>query len=1052
MMDSITSPDESGRLAALAAYAVMDSPVESDFDDLTRIAAYVCKTPIALISLVDDRRQWFKSRVGLAVTETPRDMSFCAYALHQAGPLVVADATRDPRFDSNPLVIGDPQIRFYAGAPLVTPEGHTLGTLCVIDREPRDLSPERLEALQILSRQVMTQLNLRRRASELAARERLLRAIFEAEPDCVTLLADNGNIRLINRAGLALLEATSVEDATGRAFATAVAAPDRARFSEFIRRARQGHSGTLDFAMTGLRGTSRYLTMHAVPLHDDEGQVTDVLGIARDITARAAADAERDQLMQLIERSRDFIATADLAGRITFMNAGGREMIGLSATADVGAVPFTEYVPETWQAFFRDTVIPGALTQGVWEGEMQLRHVESGALIDVSRTVFVIPDAEGAPRSLATVTRDVTTRKKAELALRDSEAGLVAAQSRAHLGSWELSATGTGVWSAEMSRLHYRDPARDAPAFDEFVNLIHSDDRAALLRMHAETATMTEPVTLEYRTNPASGPVRHLMATIEVSKDAQGQLTHIVGTTLDITALKHSEGRFRRLVDSNAQGVLFWNRHGQITGANDAFLHIVGYSREDLDAGRLDWAAMTPPEHAWRDVRALEELSATGVCTPFEKEYLRKDGTRVPILLGAALFEDSQEDGVCFVVELTERKKLEQQFLRAQRMESIGTLAGGIAHDLNNVLMPILMSVDLLKLNMPADGDRDLLEIIRESAQRGADLVRQVLLFARGIEGRRIDVHVAHLIRDIEKIVNETFFKHIEVRTIIPAGLWSIIGDPTQLHQVLLNLCLNARDAMLAGGLLTITAENRMLDAQYVAMNPEATPGPHVTLQVEDSGAGIPAAIVERIFDPFFTTKEFGKGTGLGLSTTLAIVKSHGGFLRVYSEVGKGSKMLVYLPAHQVSSADVPERAAEVAELPRGHDELVLVVDDEASVRQITQHTLEAFGYRVLVAEDGAAAVAIYATRGSEIAVVLTDMMMPVMDGLALIQVLRKLNPAVQIIAASGLSANGHVAKASSFGVDHFLPKPYTADVMLNLLRRVLRPDADVLTRRTPSS
>lgn len=299
-----------------------------------------------------------------------------------------------------------------------------------------------------------------------------------------------------------------------------------------------------------------------------------------------------------------------------------------------------------------------------------------------------------------------------------------------------------------------------------------------------------------------------------------------------------------------------------------------------------------------------------------------------------------------------------------------------------------------------------------------------------------MEVQVRHLLRDVEKIATDTFAKDIRVRTIIPSDLWTVAGDPTQLHQVLLNLCVNARDAMPNGGSLTISAENLALDAHYVAMNPEAHVGPYVFVTVEDNGMGITPEVMTKIFDPFFTTKELGKGTGLGLSTSLGIVRSHGGFIRVYSEPGRGTTFKVYLPAKTESSA--AEAEAEAEELPRGNDELILVVDDEASVRQITQQTLEAFGYRVVVAADGAEALAIYARKGTEIAAVLTDMMMPIMDGPATIRVLRRLNPQLRVIAASGLAANGHVAEAASLGVKHFLPKPYTAETLLKALRDLL--------------
>lgn len=386
--------------------------------------------------------------------------------------------------------------------------------------------------------------------------------------------------------------------------------------------------------------------------------------------------------------------------------------------------------------------------------------------------------------------------------------------------------------------------------------------------------------------------------------------------------------------------------------------------------------------------------------------------------------------------DITAQKKIETQFLRAQRMENIGTLAGGIAHDLNNALSPIMMSLELLSLRFPDPKSTELLSTLSASAQHGAEMVRQVLSFARGVEGRRIEVPLGHLIQEVEKIANDTFLKLIRVRTNIPEELWTVVGDPTQIHQVLLNLCVNARDAMPGGGMLTISAENRILDPQFVALNLDAKVGPYVCLEVTDTGTGIPPALMEKIFDPFFTTKEVGKGTGLGLSTSLAIITCHGGFFRVDSGPEKGTTFQVYLPAQHDAVASTKAKVA--LDLPCGHGELILVVDDEESIRVITQATLETFGYQVLLASDGSSAIALYGSRHAEIAVVLTDMTMPMMDGEATIQVLRKIDPEVRIIAASGLPIGEAVASACGLEEKHFLPKPFTAETLLKALRRIL--------------
>jgi nitrogen-specific signal transduction histidine kinase/ActR/RegA family two-component response regulator len=387
---------------------------------------------------------------------------------------------------------------------------------------------------------------------------------------------------------------------------------------------------------------------------------------------------------------------------------------------------------------------------------------------------------------------------------------------------------------------------------------------------------------------------------------------------------------------------------------------------------------------------------------------------------------------------VTEKKKIELQFMRAQRIESIGILAGGIAHDLNNILAPIILSLDMLKEHATHPDMKFMLDTIDISARRGAEIVRQVLTFARGVEGRRVEIQSRYLLHDIEHIVKDTFPKNIRLQLLLPDDVWTIHGDPTQIHQIMLNLCVNARDAMPNGGTLTVSAENRMLDEQYVAMNIEAKPGPYLVLNVTDSGVGIPPEIIDKIFEPFYTTKEVGKGTGLGLSTVLAIVKSHQGFVHVYSEPGLGTTFKVYIPAETSRSTRAAEPALQET-LPRGDGETVLLVDDEEAILTITGQTLQAFGYRVMKARNGAEAVAIYAQQRT-IDVIITDMAMPIMDGPATIYALLQIDPAVKLIAASGLYANGGVAKAGSAGVKHFIAKPYTAATLLGTLRAILHP------------
>ncbi|HEX7706549.1 MAG TPA: PAS domain S-box protein [Thermoanaerobaculia bacterium] len=388
--------------------------------------------------------------------------------------------------------------------------------------------------------------------------------------------------------------------------------------------------------------------------------------------------------------------------------------------------------------------------------------------------------------------------------------------------------------------------------------------------------------------------------------------------------------------------------------------------------------------------------------------------------------------------DVTERRKLETQFLRAQRIESIGTLAGGIAHDLNNLLAPIVMGVSILKRFEEREKMLAIIGNIERSAKRGTDLVKQVLSFGRGVEGSRVPVRLESVISEIESIVTSTFPKNITLEQIVAEDLRLIVGDATQLNQVLLNLCVNARDAMPDGGRLTLSARNVEIDEQYVIMNKgKASAGCYVLLEVADDGHGMSREVMDRAFDPFFSTKEAGKGTGLGLSTVNGIVRSHGGFVNVHSEAGMGSVFRVYLPAEESSpAAGIATAATET--IVHGKGELILIVDDEPSILSVTSQTLETFGYRTMVAEDGAEAIGLYAMRRDEIDLVITDMMMPVMDGPALVAALYRINPDVMIIGASGLGTTENVARARHSGVTNFLAKPFSADVMLTMIRAVL--------------
>lgn len=416
-----------------------------------------------------------------------------------------------------------------------------------------------------------------------------------------------------------------------------------------------------------------------------------------------------------------------------------------------------------------------------------------------------------------------------------------------------------------------------------------------------------------------------------------------------------------------------------------------------------------------------------------------KDGKEIVVQSSWTLVRGSQGESKSILMintDISEKKQLELNFLRAQRIESIGTLAGGVAHDLNNVLTPIMLAVETLLAKPVDERTHDLLTMIESNAKRGADMANRVLTFARGAEGAHAILDPRRLIKEVEKIVHGTFPPSIQLQIKLSRGLWQILGNTTQLHQVLLNLCVNARDAMPGGGILKIGTENTTLDENYTRMRPGTEPGRYVVITVSDTGSGIPPDVLERVFEPFFTTKEIGKGTGLGLATVSGIVKGHKGFITVSSEIGKGTAFRVYLPAAQ---PDETSKDEERPTLLPGNGELVLIVDDEASIREMTQSTLEAHGYRALCASDGTEALSAYAMHGEDIKVVLTDMMMPYMDGAAMIRALNKMNPRITIIASSGMTENREAVASISSRVRAFIAKPYTAEKLLTTLHEVLR-------------
>ncbi|MBD1821581.1 response regulator [Cyanobacteria bacterium FACHB-DQ100] len=518
----------------------------------------------------------------------------------------------------------------------------------------------------------------------------------------------------------------------------------------------------------------------------------------------------------------------------------------------------------------------------------------------------------------------------------------------------------------------------------------------------------------------------------------------IVGFVLDLTQHKQAEDKIREqaaLLNITTDAILVRDLDNNIQYWNKGAEHLYGWNAEEAIDQNATQLLYRPDALKQLEV-AQKSLIECGTWQG-ELHQVNKQGKEITVASRWTLMHDAQGQPKSFLTvntDITEKKQLESQFLRTQRLESLGTLAGGIAHDLNNILTPVLSTAQLLQLKFPYadEQSQNLLKIVEANTRRGAALVKQVLQFTRGIEGNRESIQVEPLIYEVKQIAEKTFPKSIQVLTDVKPGLWSVSGDATHLHQVLVNLVVNARDAMMNGGTLTISAENLFIDEHYARMNLDASVGPYVGLRVKDTGTGMPIEVIDRIFEPFFTTKEIGKGTGLGLSTVRGIVKSHGGFIDVFSKVGKGTEFKVFLPATEATVA--PQ--AEPSNLLDGNSEWILVVDDEVEILETTKAALEAYNYQVLVANDGIEAIALYAQHKDKIAVTLIDMMMPSMDGPTTIQTLQKIQPGLKAIAISGFVSNDKLREAS--GIKHFIAKPYTIQELLQALQIVLKQPAVV--------
>ncbi|WP_371418172.1 PAS domain S-box protein [Anabaena sp. UHCC 0253] len=594
----------------------------------------------------------------------------------------------------------------------------------------------------------------------------------------------------------------------------------------------------------------------------------------------------------------------------------------------------------------------------------------------------------------ARLQQEIMERQKMQESLEESEERLSLAMEAGNTGIWDWHIqSNKTLWSHNMGPMYGLPSHTQCPNIEDFLSLIYPEDRE-YFRERVNYAIQERAIfNCQHRVVWRDGSIHWLSATGKVYYDETGKPKRMIGTTKDISERKLIEQQIYEqaaLLDIATDGIFVRDFQAQILFWNQGAYRMYGWLREEV-LGKNIRDIFYHSISCEQEIVALNTVVKSGIWQG-ELHKQTKSGQEIIVQSRWTLMLDGDDQPKSILTvdtDITEKKQLEEQFLRAQRLESIGTLAGGIAHDINNILTPILGSAQFLKGRFGKDKDhhQQMLTIIENNAKQGAALVRQLLSFARGVEGKYITLQVNDLIRDIIQLAQQTFSKSIKFYTHLHPKLSTVSGDKTQLHQVLMNLVVNAADAMPNGGDLSIATGNLYLDEEMTRINCNARVGNYIVISVTDTGMGMPPQVLERIFEPFFTTKDIGQGTGLGLSTVLGIIQSHKGFIDVASQVDRGSKFQIFLPS---VLQEVPPLEPENHDLFQGTGELILIVDDEMQICEVTKTILENYNYQTLTAKNGMEAIALYAQHQEQIKVVLMDMMMPEMDGTAAIRVLKK--------------------------------------------------------------
>lgn len=753
---------------------------------------------------------------------------------------------------------------------------------------------------------------------------------------------------------------------------------------------------------------------------------------------RRQVEAANQRLLDIFANTPDLVALTSPAGQLLHLNRAGYRLLGLPEGTDLAGLTIRDFHPPDIADFILCQALPEAVRDNTWTGETVLLS-RDGVRVPVSQVLIAHRNAEGYVGHLSMIMRDLTAQRRHESAVRESNERFQLVARATDDSIWDLNLLTGELWWSEAYETRYGYPRNaEESTIAAWRSHLHPDD-GPRVEASLRNAISHGPRhwSEEYRFRRADGTYAEVLDRGQILHDADGHPARMIGSMLDITERKQAERRVRDLVEllNKAPDAIFLtDLEGRVTFWNHGAERLTGRSGPSALGQRVE--SLFGPEVSAKLATVHADLSSKGEWRG--ELHLR---TPHPLIVdyNATVVRDDHgqpKARLTIVTDITERKQLEERFLRTQRLESVGMLAAGIAHDLNNVLSPILMGAPMLRAHLSDPADLQLVAMFEKSAERGAGLVRQILNFAQGVGGELRPIQVRHVLRDLASVIRETFPKNIRYEERVPRDLWPVAANPTQIHQVLLNLCVNARDALPDGGTLSLRAENLLLDETSARAIPGARPGSWLALHVEDTGTGIAPEILARIWEPFYTTKESGKGTGLGLSTVRGIVETHHGFITVQSKLGRGTAFHIFLPAVEGPFGEPAAPAGQAT--PRGSGELILVVDDEPNIRDVTASTLTRHGYQVIAARDGSEALTLFSRSSRDVRLVITDLHMPRLDGAGIARVIRCLNPTVRILAASGLDSGSRPGDPTPAFADAFLAKPFNPDTLLRTVHRLL--------------